>query len=45
VVILPTPKNTSAFKIASLNESLFFEGYKGIENVSFQSKLVGTVLV
>jgi hypothetical protein len=25
VVILPTPKNTDAFNIASLNESLYYE--------------------
>ena len=45
VVILPTPKNTNAFKIASLNESLFFAGYKWVDDVSFQSRLVGTVFV
>ncbi|MFK7779531.1 MAG: hypothetical protein QM490_00025, partial [Candidatus Gracilibacteria bacterium] len=46
VVILPTPKNTDAFNIASLNESLYYEGYKSIDNsVDFESKLIGTVLV
>jgi len=46
VVILPTPKNTDAFNIASLNESLYYEGYKSIDNsVNFESKLIWTVLV
>ena len=45
VVIIPFPTNTSAFKIASLNESLYFEWYKSVKNVSFESKLVWTVLV
>ena len=46
VVILPTPKDASAFQIASLNESLYFEWYKWVDDwVDFESKLVGTVLV
>ena len=45
VVILPTPKNTSAFKIASLNEALYFEWYKSVADVDFESKLVWTVLI
>lgn len=46
VVILPVPKSTTAFQIASLNESLYFDGYKGIKpGVDFESKLIGTVLV
>jgi hypothetical protein len=28
VAIFPTPDNTTPFQIASLNESLYFEGYK-----------------
>jgi len=46
VVIIPTPNNASAFKIASLNEKLFFEWYKWIKNnTNFESRLVGTILV
>lgn len=46
VVILPTPKNTDAFNIASLNESLYYEWYKSIDDsVDFESKLIWTVLV
>jgi hypothetical protein len=32
VVILPTPSNASSYEIASLNESLYFEGLKSIDN-------------
>jgi len=46
VVIIPFPVNTSAFEIASLNESLYFEWYKSVsDNINFESKLVWTVLV
>ncbi len=46
VIILPTPVNTPAFNIASLNESLYTEGYKAIDkNADFESKLVWTVVV
>ena len=45
VVILPTPSTATAFDIASLNEKLYFEGYKWVKNVNFESKLIGTVLV
>ncbi|MDP2089997.1 MAG: FG-GAP-like repeat-containing protein [Candidatus Gracilibacteria bacterium] len=46
VVILPTPVNTPAFNIASLNESLYTQGYKSVDkNVDFESKLVGTVII
>ena len=46
VVIFPTPVNTSAFNIASLNESLYYNWYKDLDNsVNFDSKLVWTVLV
>ena len=46
VVILPTPSDASVYDIASLNESLYFEGYKAVdEDVDFESRLVGTVLV
>ncbi len=46
VVILPTPKNTPAFNIASLNESLYFDWYKSLDSwIDFESKLIGTVLV
>ena len=46
VVIVPTPTNTPAFKIASLNEWLYFNGYKVIdEDTNFESKLVWTVII
>ena len=45
VVILPTPKDTPAFNVASLLELLYNEWYKGLSNVSFESRLVWTVLV
>lgn len=46
VVIIPTPINTPSFNISSLNESLYFDWYKWVdESVSFESKLVWTVLV
>ena len=46
VAIFPTPDTTTPFQIASLNESLYFEGYKWVDNsISFESKLVGTILV
>jgi len=41
VVILPTPINTPAFNIASMNEALYYEGYKSLDsNVDFESKLI-----
>lgn len=45
VVILPTPSDVSAFQIASLNESLYFEWYKSVAPVNFESKLIGSVFV
>ena len=46
VVIIPTPKETPAFNIASLNEWLYFEWYKGVDDsTQFESKLIWTVLV
>lgn len=46
VIILPTPKKTSAFNIASLNESLYYDWLKGIKpDTTFESKLIWTVLV
>ena len=46
VIILPTPKNSSAFDIASLNESLYLEWYKSLEDsINFESKLIWTVLI
>jgi len=46
VVIFPTPADTSAFKISSLNESLFYEWYRGVDKkADFESKLVWTVLI
>ena len=46
VIILPTPKDTSYFKIASLNESLYFDWYKSVKDgISFESKLIWTVII
>ncbi len=46
VVIIPTPSDATAFQIASVNEKLYHEWYKGLKkNASFTSRLVGTVLV
>lgn len=46
VVILPTPSNTPAFNIASLNESLYTEWLKAIDkSADFQSKLIWTVVI
>ncbi|MCH2188381.1 hypothetical protein MK079_00960 [Candidatus Gracilibacteria bacterium] len=43
--IFPFSSDTTAFQIASLNEGLYYGGYESVENVSFQSRLVGTVLI
>lgn len=45
VVVLPTPSNASVLDIASLNESLYFEWYKSLEKVNYESRLIGTVLI
>jgi len=45
VVILPTPRTSSAFDIASLNENLYFEWYNWLKKIDFISKLVWTVLI
>jgi hypothetical protein len=39
-VILPIPAGTTAFQIASMNEALYYEGYKVFQNVNFESRLV-----
>jgi len=45
VIILPTPSNATSYQIASLNESLYFDGIKGLKKSNIDSRLVGTVLV
>jgi hypothetical protein len=45
VVILPTPKNTTAYEIASLNESLYLEWFKTLNDWSHNAQLVGTLIV
>ena len=45
VVIVPTPTNAHPFTIASLNESLYYDWYKSVSSVNFESKLVGTVFI
>ena len=46
IIIIPTPKDSTAFQIASLNENLYYEGYKWVkDSIEFESKLIGTVIV
>jgi len=45
VVILPTPEDASVIDIASLNESLYLEGYNSLKDVDYESRLIGTVFV
>lgn len=45
VVILPVPEDVTPFEISSMNESLYFDWYKWLENVNFESKLIGSVFV
>ncbi|PID87581.1 hypothetical protein CSB07_00690 [Candidatus Gracilibacteria bacterium] len=45
VVIIPVPEYTPSFNIASINEGLYFDGYKSLKNVDFNSRLVGTIFV
>ncbi len=45
VVIMPVPEDVTAYEIASMNEALYFDWYKEFSNVSFESKLVWTVLI
>ncbi len=44
-IIIPVKKDTNPFQIASINESLFNEGYNSLEEVNFESRLVWTVLI
>lgn len=45
VVILPTSNKTEAFNISSMLESLYFDWYKGLDNVNFESQLIWAVFV
>lgn len=45
VVILPVPNDASPFSIASMNEGLYFDWYKSLSEVDFESKLIWTVFV
>ncbi len=46
VVVMPTPQSASVFDIASLNENLYYSGYKWVnKKATFNSKLVWTVLI
>jgi len=45
VVILPIKNDTTSFSIASMNESLFYEGYKWLKEVDFESRLIWTVII
>ncbi len=46
VVLIPTPEDASAFQVASLIESLYYEWYKSVKpDIDFESKLVWTLIV
>ena len=45
VVILPVPEDASPFSIASMNEALYFDGYKSLSPVDFESRLSTTIFV
>lgn len=45
VVILPVPTDVKPFDISSMNESLYYDWYKWIKDVNFESKLIWTVLI
>jgi hypothetical protein len=45
VVILPVPENASVFQIASMNEAMYFDGYKSLAPVDFESKLMASIFV
>lgn len=45
VVVLPFPDDASTYDIASINESLYYEWYKWLSDVDFESRLVWTVLI
>jgi len=45
VVILPTPSDAEVIDIASLWESLYLEWYNSLSDVSYESRLIGTVFV
>jgi len=40
VVVLPFPEDASTYDIASINESLYYEGYNSLNDVDFESRLV-----
>ncbi len=46
VVLIPTPQDASAFQVASLIESLYYEWYKSVKpDIDFESKLIWTLIV
>lgn len=45
VVIIPTKPDEKVNNIASINEKLYFEWYKGIKDLTWESKLIGSVFV
>lgn len=45
VIILPVPDDVTPFSIASMNEGLYFDWYKTLSSVWYESKLIWTVLV
>ena len=45
VVVLPVPEDASPFSIASINEALYFDGYKSLSPVDFESRLSTTIFV
>lgn len=44
-IIIPTPSDEHPFNIASLNEKLYFEWYKDLNWLTWESKLVWSVFV
>lgn len=45
IIVLPVPDNATPYEIASINEALYYDGHKSLSNVSYESKLIWTVLV
>lgn len=44
-MIIPIPGDTHPFNITSLNEKLYFEWYEGLDGLSGNSKLIGSIFI
>ncbi len=44
-VILPIKQETNSFQIASLNESLYNQWYKSLQEVDFESRLIWSIFI